>query len=225
VAVIADQNGDSYNQAPATYTLPGLPVSQQTGQNSISAKGGQMSGGTSKTITVVTQADVDTAVAAAVEKDKDNIGKALDGVTPADFLVLAGYMRVLTDAFIESYRSPRGYARIVNVHPSILPAFPGVGSYAQAFRHGSQLAGVTVHLVEPAVDDGPICAQASFPIGDCRSAEEVEARGLRLEHVLYPETLAWVLPEKFEVETRSLDINGKGLPPGRSIRRLCVRPN
>jgi phosphoribosylglycinamide formyltransferase-1 len=142
-----------------------------------------------------------------------------------DFLVLAGYMRVLTDAFIESYRSPRGYARIVNVHPSILPAFPGVGSYAQAFRHGSQLAGVTVHLVEPAVDDGPICAQASFPIGDCRSAEEVEARGLRLEHVLYPETLAWVLPEKFEVETRSLDINGKGLPPGRSIRRLCVRPN
>ncbi len=102
VAVIADQNGDSYNQAPATYTLPGLPMSQQTGQNSISAKGGQMSGGTSKTITVVTQADVDTAVAAAVEKDKDNIGKALDGVTPADFLVLAASRKTSTTDVVPS---------------------------------------------------------------------------------------------------------------------------
>ena len=102
VAVIADQNGDSYNQAPATYTMPGLPLNQQTGQNSISSKGSQMSGGTSKTITVVTQADVDAAVAAAVEKDKDNISKALEGVTPAEFLILAASRKTTTNDVVPS---------------------------------------------------------------------------------------------------------------------------
>lgn len=102
VAVIADQNGDGYNQAPATYTLPGLPMSQQTGQNSISAKGGQMAGGTSKTVTVVTQADVDAALAAAIEKDKDNVTKALDGATPADYFVLSASRKTTTGDVVPS---------------------------------------------------------------------------------------------------------------------------
>ncbi len=127
------------------------------------------------------------------------------------FLVLAGYMRIVTPKLIEAFRSPRGYSRIVNIHPSLLPAFPGVDSYGQAFRHGTQVAGVTVHLVEEEVDAGPICAQQAFSIQGMKSVEEVEKRGLEIEHRLYPETLKWVLPERFDIEARE--------------RRLCVCPH
>jgi phosphoribosylglycinamide formyltransferase-1 len=137
----------------------------------------------------------------------------LDALAPlgARFLVLAGYMRIMSPVLIGAFRSPRGYARITNVHPSLLPAFPGVHSYGQAFRYGAQVSGVTVHLVDEKVDHGPICAQRSFAIGGCRSEAEVEGLGLKIEHELYPETLRWVLPERFDVET----LEG----------RLRVRPN
>jgi phosphoribosylglycinamide formyltransferase 1 len=128
------------------------------------------------------------------------------------FLVLAGYMRLLTPALIEEFRSEGGYSRIVNVHPSLLPSFPGVGGYAQAFEHGAKVTGATVHLVDEGLDCGPICSQEAFAISDCRTAEEVEERGLAVENRLYPETLRWVLPEKFKVSTRE-----KG--------RLCVSPD
>ncbi|HLE00256.1 MAG TPA: phosphoribosylamine--glycine ligase [Bdellovibrionota bacterium] len=137
------------------------------------------------------------------------------------FLVLAGYMRLLGPKVIEEFRSGRGYSRIVNVHPSLLPAFPGLGGYAQAFHHGTKVAGVTVHLVDEGRDTGPICAQKAFAIGDCRSCAEVEARGLAIEHELFPETLKWVLPEKFDVMTETAQ-NDQNDQKERSIR---VRPN
>lgn len=128
------------------------------------------------------------------------------------FLVLAGYMRILAPELLNAYRDPRGYCRIVNIHPSLLPSFPGIHSYAQAYEYGVQVTGVTVHLVEEGVDTGPICAQQAFSIEGCRSVEEVEKLGLALEHRLFPETLSWVLQEKFQIEK---------LPQG----RLCVRKN
>ncbi len=129
------------------------------------------------------------------------------------FLVMAGYMRVVTPRLIEAFRSDRGYSRIVNIHPSLLPAFPGVESYAQAFHHGVKITGATVHLVEEQVDSGPICAQTAFDISACRTQAEVEQRGLSIEHRLYPETLSWILPEAFDIETREF----------RKIRRHYVR--
>ncbi len=129
------------------------------------------------------------------------------------FLVMAGYMRVVTPRLIEAFRSDRGYSRIVNIHPSLLPAFPGVESYAQAFHHGVKITGSTVHLVEEQVDSGPICAQTAFDISACRTQAEVETRGLAIEHRLFPETLSWVLPEAFDVETREY----------KKIRRHYVR--
>jgi phosphoribosylglycinamide formyltransferase-1 len=75
------------------------------------------------------------------------------------FIVLAGYMRILSVEVLEAFRAPQGYCRIVNIHPSLLPSFPGVNSYAQAYQYGVKVAGVTVHLVEEGVDTGPICAQ------------------------------------------------------------------
>lgn len=142
-----------------------------------------------------------------------------------EFLVLAGYMRVLSPTLIEAYRSERGYSRIVNIHPSLLPAFPGLGAYQQAFEQGVQVTGVTVHLVEKEVDAGPICAQESFSIADCRTAEEVEARGLKLEHRLYPESLSWILEEKFILESRSSGVGREGREKFGKTGRFCVRAN
>lgn len=126
------------------------------------------------------------------------------------FLVLAGYMRVLTGDFIDVFRSERGYSRMINIHPSLLPAFPGRNAYAQAYRYGAKVAGVTVHLVEKEVDSGPVCAQESFSIADCRTEIEVEEKGLAVEHRLFPDTLKWVLREDFSIEHR---LDG----------RICVR--
>ena len=128
--------------------------------------------------------------------------KILEALAPlgARFAIMAGYMRVLTPKLIDAFRSERGYSRMVNIHPSLLPAFPGVHSYEQAYRHGAKVSGVTVHLVEPEVDSGPICAQEAFSIADCRSVAEVETRGLAIEHRLFSETLSWVLPERFHYE-------------------------
>jgi phosphoribosylglycinamide formyltransferase-1 len=140
------------------------------------------------------------------------------------FLVLAGYMRIMTPHLIEAFRSERGYSRIVNVHPSLLPAFPGVESYAQAFRYGTKIAGVTIHLVEAEVDSGPICAQQSFSIEDCQSTVDVEKKGLAIEHRLYPETLGWVLPEEFSVRSVARSIEGSNTAL-RPLGRLCVFKN
>jgi phosphoribosylglycinamide formyltransferase-1 len=133
---------------------------------------------------------------------------ALEPYRP-QFLVLAGYMRILTPYLIEAFRCDRGYSRMVNIHPSLLPAFPGVRSYAQAFEYGVKWTGVTVHLVEVTVDGGPICAQEAFSIETCRSVEEVEKRGLEIEHRLYPETLNWVLSERFTLEARGTQIGAR----------------
>ena len=109
---------------------------------------------------------------------------------------------------------------MVNIHPSLLPAFPGLNSYAQAYRYGAKVAGVTVHLVEAEVDSGPICAQEAFSIDDCQSEEEVEKRGLAVEHQLFPQVLSWVLPEKFIIERRPLLGSSE-----KANGRLCVCPN
>lgn len=106
-----------------------------------------------------------------------------------DFVVLAGYMRVLTPGFLESFRDPRGYFRVINIHPSLLPAFPGAHAYEDAFEYGVRLSGITVHLADEKVDYGPILAQAAFPRYADDTLETFRQRGLALEHRLYPEVL------------------------------------
>jgi len=155
---------------------------------------------------------VPTVKGSSRQEHESKILEALEPLRPR-FLVLAGYMRIMTPHLIERFRSERGYSRIVNIHPSLLPAFPGVESYAQAFHAGVKVSGVSVHFVETEVDSGPICAQEAFRIDDCRSVSEVEQRGLAVEHRLYSETLRWVLPEKFEIT--KFELSG----------RFCVRPN
>jgi phosphoribosylglycinamide formyltransferase-1 len=158
--------------------------------------------------------DQSSSLSHLMERRKIHEEKILAELLPLgpQFLVMAGYMRILTPLLIDSFRCDRGYSRMVNIHPSLLPSFPGVDSYAQAFRYGVKWTGATVHLVENAVDSGPICAQEAFYIGDCQSEAEVEKRGLEVEHRLLPDALKWILPEKFVLESR---------PEG----RFCVCPN
>lgn len=106
-----------------------------------------------------------------------------------DFVVLAGYMRILTSQFLNAFRHPSGYFRVINIHPSILPAFPGASGYEDAFAYGVRISGVTVHLVDEQVDHGPILAQACFVREDDDTLESFRARGLELEHRLYPSVL------------------------------------
>ena len=98
-----------------------------------------------------------------------------------ELVCLAGFMRILGSAFVQSLRG-----RLVNIHPSLLPAFPGLHAQRQALEHGVKIAGVTVHFVDERVDTGPIIAQASVPVHDDDTEASLSARILVEEHRLYP---------------------------------------
>ncbi len=135
------------------------------------------------------------------ESYDQKIWKSIEEYQP-DFLVLAGYMRVLSSWMIGKMMSHNGYSKIINIHPSLLPSFPGIGGYRKAFEYGARIAGVTVHLVNEGVDQGPICYQVSFKINDLDTPEAVEKRGLEIEHQLYPKALNWIMDESFILEER-----------------------
>ncbi len=108
---------------------------------------------------------------------------------PVDYVVLAGYMRVLTSSFLQHFHHQDGYFRIVNIHPSLLPAFPGANAYEEAFAYGVRLSGITIHLVDEKVDHGPILAQEAFARLEEDTFDDFKARGLSVEHRLYPQVL------------------------------------
>ncbi|GLS21429.1 phosphoribosylglycinamide formyltransferase [Labrys miyagiensis] len=104
-----------------------------------------------------------------------------------DLVVLAGFMRLMTAAFVESWAG-----RMINIHPALLPAFPGLATHERALEAGVRLHGCTVHYVTPGMDEGPIIAQAAVPVLAGDTAAELGARVLRAEHKLYPAALARV---------------------------------
>jgi phosphoribosylglycinamide formyltransferase-1 len=101
-----------------------------------------------------------------------------------DFIVLAGYMRLLSASFIDAWRN-----RIINIHPSLLPSFPGVDAQAQAIAHGVKVSGCTVHFVDEGLDSGPIIVQRAVPVLDNDDADSLSARILEQEHGAYVEAL------------------------------------
>jgi phosphoribosylglycinamide formyltransferase-1 len=120
-----------------------------------------------------------------------------------ELVALAGFMRILHDDFLNSF--PRA---VVNIHPSLLPSFPGLDVQRQAIEHGVKWSGATVHFVDAGVDSGPIIIQAAVPVFDDDTPETLSARILREEHRIYPEALQLIAE-------RRLVITG---------RRVCVRP-
>lgn len=115
------------------------------------------------------------------------------------FVVLAGYMKILSKEILKPFKDDRGFNRIINIHPSLLPEYPGLHAYERAFEDNKKETGITIHFVTAGVDSGPICAQEKFSIKDCQSAKEVKERGKTVENRLYPETLQWILNDQFDI--------------------------
>jgi phosphoribosylglycinamide formyltransferase 1 len=124
------------------------------------------------------------------------LGETL-GAAGAEWVCLAGYMRVLSPAFLGAWRH-----RVLNIHPSLLPAFPGRDAQRQALEHGVKVSGCTVHLVNEGVDSGPIVVQRAVPVLEGDTVESLAARILEQEHRAYPEALRRLLLEPWRVEGR-----------------------
>lgn len=112
-----------------------------------------------------------------------------------DLVVLAGFMRILTAPFVNHYQG-----RMLNIHPSLLPSFPGLATHRQALAAGVKLHGATVHFVTPDLDHGPIVAQAAVPVLEEDSEETLAERVLEQEHVIYPRAVRWFVQGRLALE-------------------------
>ena len=121
----------------------------------------------------------------------------------ADLVLLAGFMRILGEAFVRRFEG-----RLVNIHPSLLPAFPGLDTHARAIAAGVRVHGATVHLVTPTLDHGPILAQAAVPVLDGDDAARLGARVLGAEHRLYPTAVRWLVEDRVRVRAGRVEIDG-----------------
>jgi phosphoribosylglycinamide formyltransferase-1 len=132
-----------------------------------------------------------------------------------DLVVLAGFMRVLTDGFVDRYRG-----RLLNIHPSLLPAFPGLETHRRALEAGVRIHGCTVHFVTPTLDHGPIVIQAAVPVLPGDTEEQLAARVLAEEHRIYPQAVRWFCEDRL-----ALDVDGAvALKHARAARGALTSP-
>jgi phosphoribosylglycinamide formyltransferase-1 len=129
-----------------------------------------------------------------------------------DLVVLAGFMRVLGDAFVRRYQD-----RLLNIHPSLLPAFPGLRTHASALAAGVKLHGATVHFVTPSLDAGPIVIQAAVPVAADDTADTLAARVLAQEHVIYAQAVRWFLEGRLQVVDGRVRLAGEPAAAGTLI--------
>jgi len=128
---------------------------------------------------------------------------AIDEFNPR-LVALAGFMRVLTPGFVERYRD-----RMMNIHPSLLPAFPGLHTHRRALEAGLKQHGCTVHFVTPLLDHGPIVIQAAVRVRTGDTEETLAARVLRQEHVIYPRAVRWFLDGRLVIEGERVRVKGE----------------
>jgi phosphoribosylglycinamide formyltransferase 1 len=133
----------------------------------------------------------DAALAAAIDQFRPRL------------VALAGFMRVLTPGFVERYRG-----RLLNIHPSLLPEFPGLDTHRRALEAGARRHGCTVHFVTAELDHGPIVIQAAVPVRESDTAESLAARVLKQEHVIYPRALRWFLDGRLVIEGDRVRVKG-----------------
>lgn len=131
------------------------------------------------------------------------LARQVDAHQP-DYVLLAGFMRVLTEGFVSRYAG-----RLVNIHPSLLPAFPGLHTHAQALAVGVQAHGCTVHFVTPVLDNGPVIAQGVVPVLAGDTAEGLAARVLEIEHTMYPEVVRWLAEGRVRLDGNRVEVQGQ----------------
>ncbi|MFH1590676.1 MAG: phosphoribosylglycinamide formyltransferase [archaeon] len=151
------------------------------------------------------KAGIPTFVVEQGDKERETFDKevasAIDSHEP-DLIVLAGYMRILSPWFVIRYKG-----RIINIHPALLPSFPGTHGYEDAWEYGVKVSGCTVHFVDEGVDTGPIIIQKGNPITDDDTFESFQKRGLALEHEALPEAIALFLSGRLNIDGRRVRIN------------------
>jgi phosphoribosylglycinamide formyltransferase-1 len=122
------------------------------------------------------------------------LAECIDSFAP-DLVVLAGFMRILTEPFVRHYAG-----RLINIHPSLLPVFPGLHTHRRALEEGVRIHGCTVHFVTPNLDHGPVIIQAAVPVLDGDDEAALAARVLRQEHVIYPQAVRWFAEDRLRLE-------------------------
>jgi len=143
-------------------------------------------------------AGIETAVIESRGKERAEFDAILDTVLRSkdiDYICLAGFMRLLTHGFVQAW-----YGRMINIHPSLLPAFKGTDVHARVIESGTRFTGCTVHFVSPEVDAGPIILQAVVPVPQDATAESIAASVLEQEHALYPQALRLLAEERLQIE-------------------------
>lgn len=154
---------------------------------------------TAKGLQIAHDAGVDTKVVNHRDyPDRTSFDRALADTIAAyrpDLIVLAGFRRILTEEFIERFSG-----KIMNIHPSLLPAFPGLDTHRRAIDEGVKLHGCTVHFVTPALDHGPIVIQAAVPVLPDDDEERLAARVLEQEHAIYAQAIRWFLDGQLSIE-------------------------
>ena len=129
------------------------------------------------------------------------------GAYSIDLICLAGFMRLLSARFVEAFAD-----KIINIHPSLLPAFKGLNTHARALEAGVRFTGCTVHFVRAAMDDGPIIAQAAVPVQQDDTEESLAARVLRAEHALYPMAVRMIAEKRLTLRDGRVSIAGGAAP-------------
>lgn len=142
--------------------------------------------------------------------DRPAFDRAVDSAlreAGVELVCLAGFMRLLGPTFVESWHD-----RLINIHPSLLPAFKGLHSHERAIAAGNRVAGCTIHFVRNAMDSGPIIAQAAVPIHPGDTAETLAGRVLQAEHRLYPQVVRWFGEGRIAVRDERVEVAGAGVP-------------
>ena len=131
------------------------------------------------------------------------LAAAIDRHSPG-IVTLAGFMRILTDGFVRRYEG-----RLINIHPSLLPAYPGLYTHRRALEDGVKIHGCTVHFVTPRLDHGPIVVQAAVPVLPGDTEGDLAARVLRQEHRVYPLALRWFTEDRLLIENAIVRVKGQ----------------
>lgn len=126
----------------------------------------------------------------------------------ADTVVLAGFMRILSPGFVRHYQG-----RLINIHPSLLPKYPGLNTHTRALEAGDSEHGCSLHFVTDELDGGPLIAQARFPLTANDSAETLSKKVQAQEHRLYPQVLRWRAQQRLRITDQGVELDGERLPP------------
>jgi len=120
-----------------------------------------------------------------------------------DLVCLAGYMRIVTPPFVDAFRN-----RIMNIHPALLPSFPGLNVHERAVDYGVRISGATVHFVDYGTDTGPVIVQAAVPVSPDDTAETLSEKILKFEHRIYPQAVKWFVDGRISVDGRRVSVRG-----------------